>query len=58
MTISKASSIENLCAEDVAERLLEHIYKSYLVNVSIQMDTNLASFLQYTCKRTMTMNNK
>lgn len=51
-TSVKTISIGTVCPENGVERLLENLDKSYAVATTNEVNTNLSSFLDHTCKLT------
>lgn len=52
---AKTISLENICAADGVERLLKHLDKSYAIDAANQLDADLALFLDYTWKKSMSV---
>ena len=52
---AKSITVTNICAEDGVTQLLAHLDKSYAIDSANQMDINLANFLDFTWKKTMTV---
>ena len=52
---ARTLSIEELCSEEGVDLLLEHLDKSFAVDPANQLDSDLATFLDFTWKKTMTV---